>query len=132
MSLDRNLGAHLQTIDLLPMQSVTGDGNGTGVDLQQFVGSVAVMLAAKNTAGTTPTLDIKLQDSADNSTGWADITGAVFTQVTDANTSAATLEKIVLNVDACARYVRAVKDIGGTSSPAFDVTCVGVGVRQVR
>mgnify|MGYP007013280474 FL=1 len=49
-----------------------------------------------------------------------------------ANTSAATLEKIVLNVDACARYVRAVKDIGGTSSPAFDVTCVGVGVKQVR
>jgi len=70
MSLDRNLGTHLHTIDLLPMQSVTGDGNGTGVDLQQFVGSVAIMFAAKNTAGT--------------------------------------------------------------SSPAFDVTCVGVGVKQVR
>jgi hypothetical protein len=131
MSLDQNLGTHLQTIDLLPMQSVTADGNGTGVDLQQFVGSVAIVLAAKNTAGSTPTLDIKLQDSADNST-FADIAGATFTQVTDAGTSAAVLEKISLNVNACARYVRAVKDIGGTSSPAFDVTVVGLGVKQVR
>lgn len=132
MSADQNIGTHLQTIDLIPMASVTGDGNGTGVDLQQFVGSVAVLLSCKNTAGTTPTLDVKLQDSADNSTGWADISGAAFTQVTDANTSAATLEKIVLNVDSCARYVRTVKDIGGTSSPAFMTTCVAVGVKQVR
>ncbi len=131
MSVDQNLGTNLQTIDLLPMQSVTSDGNGTGVDVQQFVGSVAILLSAKATAGTTPTLDIKLQDSADNST-FADISGAAFTQVTDASSSAAVLQKISLNVDACARYVRAVKDIGGTSSPAFDVTCVGVGVKQVR
>lgn len=132
MSADQNLCTHLQTINLIPMASVTATANGTGVDLQQFVGSVAVTLAAKNTAGTTPTLDVKLQGSADNSTGWADISGAAFTQVTDANTAAATLEKIVLNVDACPRYVRAVKTIGGTSSPAFMTTCVGVGVKQVR
>jgi hypothetical protein len=132
MSADQNLGTHLQTIDLIPMASVTATANGTGVDVQQFVGSIAVMLACKSTAGTTPTLDIKLQSSADNSTGWADISGAAFTQVTDAGTSAATLEKISVNVDACERYIRAVKTIGGTSSPAFMTTCVATGVKQVR
>lgn len=131
MSNDRNIATHLQTINLLPMQSVTGDGNGTGVLVTDYVGSLAVTLTCKNTAGSTPTLDIKLQESDDDST-YTDITGAVFTQVTDAGTSAATIEKIVVNVDACKKYIRAVKDIGGTSSPAFMTSCVALGVKQVR
>lgn len=131
MSNDRNIATHQQTIELLPMQSVTGDGNGTGVLVTEYVGSLAVILTCKNTAGTTPTLDIKLQESDDNST-YTDISGAAFTQVTDAGTSAATIEKIVVNVDACKKYIRAVKDIGGASSPAFMTSCVALGVKQVR
>lgn len=131
MSNDRNIATHQQTIELLPMQSVTGDGNGTGVLVTDYVGSLAVILTCKNTAGTTPTLDIKLQESDDNST-YTDISGATFTQVTDAGTAAATIEKIVVNVDACKKYIRAVKDIGGTSSPAFMTSCVALGVKQVR
>lgn len=131
MSIDRSLGTNLQTIDLLPMQSVTADGNGTGVLVTDFVGGLAVILRAKNTAGSTPTLDIKLQESDDDST-YTDISGAAFTQVTDAGTLAAVSEKIVVNVEACKKYIRAVIDIGGTSSPAFMTTCVAVGVKQVR
>lgn len=131
MSNDRNIATHQQTIELLPMQSVTGDGNGTGVLVTDYVGSLAVILTCKNTAGTTPTLDIKLQESDDNST-YTDISGATFTQVTDAGTAAATIEKIVVNVDACKKYIRAVKDIGGTNSPAFMTSCVALGVKQVR
>jgi len=131
MSNDTNIATHLQTLNLIPMASVTGDGNGTGVDVSQYVGQLAVVLTCKNTAGTTPTLDIKLQESDDNST-YTDVSGATFTQVTDANTAAATIEKIVVNVDACKKYIRAVKDIGGTDSPAFMTSCVGYGVKQVR
>lgn len=127
---EANVGQMLSTIDLLPMQSVTATGNGTGVDVQQFVGEISVLLASKATAGTTPTLDVKLQDSADNST-FADIAGAAFTQVTDAGSSAAVLHKITVNVGAVKRYIRAVKTIGGTASPAFMTTCVGEGVKQV-
>ena len=126
---EANVGQMLSTIDLLPMQSVTATGNGTGVDVQQFVGEISVLLASKATAGTTPTLTVKLQDSADNST-FADIAGAVFTQVTDAGSSAAVLHKITLNVGTVARYIRAVKTAGGTS-PAFMTTCIGEGVKQV-
>jgi len=128
---ENNLGNILNQGMLLPMQSVTATGNGTGVDMQDYVGQVAVVLASKNTAGTNPTLDVKLQDSADNST-FADITGATFTQVTNANTSAAVSEKITININGAARYVRAVATIGGTSSPAFMTACTFVGGKQNR
>lgn len=131
MSADQNIGTHLQTINLLPMQSVIADANGTGVDVSQYVGSIAVVLSCKCTAGTSPTLDVKLQESDDDVT-YTDISGGAFTQVTDAGTSAATREKIVVNVDACKKYIRALKDIGGTGSPAFMTSCVGLGVQQVR
>lgn len=129
--LDQHLGAVTSTIDLIPMADITASGNATGVDCTDFVGSVAVILKCKNVAGTTPTLDIKLQDSLDNIT-YADITGAVFTQVTDAGTKAATLEKISVNLDSARKYIRAVKTIGGTSSPEFLVSCTALGVKQYR
>lgn len=124
-----NIAQCLSSINLLPMQSVTATGNGTGVDIQQFVGEISVLLAAKATAGTTPTMDIKLQDSDDNST-FADISGAAFTQVTDAGSSAAVLHKIRIRADQVKRYIRAVRTVGGTS-PAFMTTCVGEGLTQI-
>jgi hypothetical protein len=129
--IEQNLGQYLHTVALLPAQSVTADGNGPGVDVREFTGEMAVFLAAKNTAGTTPTLDVKLQDSDDDST-YADVAGATFTQVTDAGTLAAVLHKITVNASALKRYVRAVADIGGTDSPAFLASCFAVGVKQVR
>lgn len=129
--ISQNLGQELQTLAFIPMADITASGNGTGIDTTDFVGSIAIALSAKNVAGTTPTLDVKIQDSADNST-FADITSAAFTQVTDAGTKLATLEKIVVNIDAARRYLRAAKTIGGTSSPEFLVSCTAVGVKQYR
>ena len=126
-----NLGTHLQTIALAPMANITTTANGTGVDARDFVGEIAVILSAVNVAGTTPTLVVKVQDSEDNSS-FADITGAVFTTVTDAGTKAATLEKITLNVDSARRYLRVVKTVGGTNSPEFSLSCTAVGVKQNR
>ena len=128
---DQTLGAQLQTIALLPMQDIAATGDGTGIDITDFVGQAAVTLSAKNVAGTTPTLIVKLQDSANN-TDFADIAGAVFTTVTEAGTKAATLEKITISLDSARRYIRAVKTIGGTSSPQFLVSCTAVGVKQNR
>ena len=128
---DQTLGAQLQTLALIPMADITASGNGTGIDITDYVGLAAVTLSAKNVAGTNPTLIVKLQDSADNST-FADISGAVFTTVTEAGTLAATLEKITVNLDSARRYIRAVKTIGGTSSPQFLLSCTGHAVKQNR
>lgn len=128
---DNHIGATLQTLALVPMADITETTTGTGIDVTDYVGSIAVVLSAKNVAGSSPTLIVKLQDSADNDT-FADITGAVFTTVTDAGTKASTLQKISANIDGAAKYLRAVATIGGTVSPEFLLSCTAVGVKQYR
>lgn len=129
--IENTLGQTLQTIALIPMSDITAGADGTGVDLQDFVGEAAFFVAAKNVAGTNPTLDVKLQDSADNSS-FADVTGLTFTQVTAANTKASVFHRLNVNVDGLRRYVRAVTAIGGTSSPQFLVAAYGLGVKKER
>jgi hypothetical protein len=98
---------------------------GTGVDLQTYEGNVGVILnSSAATAGSSPTLDVKIQDSADNSS-FADVSGLTFTQVTDA--ASVQLLRVPKSVR---RYIRAVGTIGGTSSPAFTYGLTMVAVRK--
>lgn len=111
-----NLGDVLQQLNSLPNLSRTANANGTAIDLKDYEGeAVAVLEAGAATAGSSPTLDVKLQDSDDGSTGWNDISGATFTQVTNAASS----QKLSFNTDEVKRYVRAVGTLGGTSTPTF-------------
>lgn len=123
---DENSG--VKQVQLLLPAAVTASGNGTGVDLKDYIGLAKVILhSAKASAGTSPTMDVKIQDSADDSS-YADVSGAAFTQVTDVADS---LQGISLDLDKCRRYVRAVKTIGGTDSPSFVLGCVLIGKKQV-
>jgi hypothetical protein len=76
-------------------------------------------------SGTTPTLDGKIQDSADNS-AFADVTGYTFTQVT-ASTS---LQSLNVDTRKVRRYIRYVGTIAGTT-PSFSMDVVAVGQKQV-
>jgi hypothetical protein len=114
-----NLGSKSYLGTLLACDSRTASANGTGFDLEGSNGAegeaIVILASDAASAGTDPTLDVKLQESSDNST-FTDISGATFTQVTDA---AQALEKITINTNDVKRYLRAVGTIGGTSSPAF-------------
>jgi hypothetical protein len=121
-----NVGDHLSVLDILPVAAVTSSGNGTGVDLQQYAGQVAIVLDAHNVAGTTPTMDVKVQDSADNSS-FADISPSVaFTQVTTTDS----VQKLVVNKDNLRRYIRVVKTIGGTSSPQYLLSAKAYAIKK--
>ena len=109
-----NIKDRLAALSLSPADSVTATENGTGVDLQNYIVSLAILLDCEAGSGSSPTLDIKIQDSADNST-WADVSGATFTQVTD---SALAFETISLDVRSVDRYIRTVATLAG-SSPVF-------------
>jgi hypothetical protein len=112
-----NLGSKTYVGSLLGADSRTASANGTGFDLQgsnDAEGEAIVILDSEAGSGTSPTLDVKLQDSADNSS-WSDISGKTFTQVTDGG---AGFEKISINTNDVRRYVRAVATLGGTS-PVF-------------
>ncbi len=89
----------------------TSSGNGTGIDLADTGPELYAILENGTTSGTSPTLDVKIQESDDNST-FSDISGATFTQLT-----AAGAERILVR-NRTKRYVRAVATIGGTS-PSF-------------
>ena len=111
-----NLGSKTYVGSLLPADSRNADANGTGFDLQgsnDAEGEAIVILDSEAGAGTSPTLDVKLQESSDNST-FTDISGAAFTQVTNS----ASLQKLTINTNDTERYIRAVVDVGGTS-PVF-------------
>lgn len=113
MTAIQDIAGQLTLTALLATAARTATANGTGVDCRALRGRALVILDSAAGTGTTPTLDVKLQDSADNSS-FADITGATFTQVTNA----ASLQSIAVNLDGARRYVRAVSTIAGTT-PSF-------------
>lgn len=119
-----HFAAQSDVLSLAAPAAQTATGNGTGVDLQQYEGLVAIVLNSAAGTGTTPTLDVKIQDSADNSS-FADVAGAAFAQVTNA----ASTQKITINAESVRRYIRIVRTIGGTT-PSFTFDVVALGLRK--
>ena len=104
----------------------TENADGAGVDLQDYQGVLKVILNSGAGGGTTPTLDAKIQDSADNF-AFADIPGKVFIQVTDAGMS---IQILGIDTRTVKRYIRVALTIGGTS-PTFGLAVTAVGQKQI-
>jgi len=105
-----------------PTAARTSTGQTSGIDLKDYDGDVVFLLDSAAGTGTSPTLDVTIEDSADNSS-FAAITDAAFTQVT----GTASAQKLVVNKDSARRYVRVKYTIGGTTpSFTFSVNAVGV------
>jgi hypothetical protein len=101
----------------------TGTDNSSAVDMQEF-GEVLVLLNA-GTVGASGTVDVHVEESADGSTGWADITGAAFTQVTASNDDADYMGRVAWTATR-ERYLRTVLVV---ATAACDV---GVSVLQLE
>lgn len=109
-------------LTLLAAASRNADANGTGVDVSALEGHAIAVLEAANVSGTTPTLDVKLQESDTVGGTYTDIAGAAFTQVT----TVAGIQKLALEIQATKKFVRAVVDVGGTS-PVYTCGCYLIG-----
>ena len=114
------------TVTLLAAAEITATGNGSGVDMLNYAGKAKIIVISSAGTGTSPTLDLKIQASADNST-WADVSGATFTQIVDA----ATVEAIGVDLNSAARYLRVVKTAGGTT-PSFYAGVVAICAQEQR
>lgn len=111
-----------EEVELFPVAERTATANGTGVDVSAYIGTGKVILHSGAGGGADHTLDVKLQDSPDDST-YTDIAGATFTQVD--NTAGGSLQAIGINLDSADKYIRAVATIAGTSPTfTFGVTLV--------
>lgn len=112
---------------LIESGEYTSTETGTGIDLTDYEGiAVAILNSSAKTAGTDPTLDVKLQSCATVGGTYADITGATFSQVT----TTAVIEGVVFNVSDCKGFVRALGTIGGTSTPTFDFGVTFYGIKK--
>jgi hypothetical protein len=100
----------------LPPRVATSSVTGSAGDLLAGDGRCFAIQMVGAVAGTTPTLDGKIQESSDSS-NWSDITGATFTQVTGSGDTQA------ITFNRTKRYVRYIGTIGGTS-PSFAVAVV--------
>lgn len=96
----------------------------TGVDISDYVGPIQIVQNVGTVSGTTPTLDGKIQDSADDSS-YADVSGATFTQVTSSNST----QSLLLDTRSVRKYIRYVGTIGGTT-PSFTMGVTTLGLKN--
>lgn len=108
--------------------SRTATLTGTAFDTAGYQGQMAVILeAGAATAGTNPTLDVKIQHSDTTTSGdFSDITGAAFAQVTNA----ASQQIKLLDRNKTKRYIRVIGTLGGTSTPTFPYGVTFLGAKK--
>ncbi len=122
-----NALAQATGVELAPAASRTATLTGTGIDVLEYEGVALVLLNASAGTGTSPTLDVKLQHSDDDST-YEDVTSGTFSQVTDAAETAG-VKVMKLNVSDLKRYLRVIGTIAGTT-PSFDFGVEFVGITK--
>jgi hypothetical protein len=120
--------SQMNIVELLPMLLRTSTATGTGKDVSEYSGFCHVILqSTAATVGTNPTLNVKLQHSDVVGSGYEDITGAVFAELTAA---ADVTSMITIKPDELKKFVRAVGTIAGTSTPTFSFGVSMVGCLQ--
>jgi hypothetical protein len=79
-------------------KAATANATGSGVDVSAYEGP---MIVVQNIGAVTGSCAGKIQDSADGSTDWQDVTGATFTSAT-----AAGQQSITIFPDQVRKYIR--------------------------
>lgn len=82
--------------------------------------TVKAFLTINTATGTSPTLVVKFQDSADGITGWTDIASGAFSSQNAAGSSSLVLNSV-------GPFLRAVQTVGGTT-PSFNYDLKIAGV----
>ena len=103
----------------------TSTATSSAIDLLEFDGDILLVLDSAAGTGSSPTLDIKIQDSDASSGTYGDLSGATFTQVT----GSASMQTLVINKDSAERYIKIVQTIGG-STPSFTFSINLIGVKK--
>ena len=122
--IQQNLGK-LNLIAGHPTAARTATGQTSGIDLRDYDGSVVFLLDSAAGAGTSPTLDVTIEESADNSS-FSALSGAAFTQVT----GTASAQKLSIDKDNAKRYVRIKYTIGGSSGQSFTFSVNALGLKK--
>lgn len=108
------------TSTLKPAAYSAATNNGTAVDCLGYRRALVVFNAG--TADASAEADVKIQSSDASGSGFADITGATFAQVTTANDD--TIYVAEIQTENHKRYLRAVATCDGTNAVTLSVEIV--------
>ena len=117
----RTLNETIKSVVGLIPEDLATTTNGIAVDTNGF-DDAQVILDTGASSGTSPTLDVKMQESDSSGSGYTDISGATFTQITADDQH----QSLGLNLRSKKRYIRAVATLVGTS-PTF-ITSISVNL----
>jgi hypothetical protein len=92
-----------------------GTVNGAAIDMLEY-GALVVALNV-GAAGAGGTLDVNVQESADGSTGWANIAGAAFTQIIDSTDDQVYVGQVSAKAAGRLRYFRVVRVVAVATVP---------------
>nr|BDD46288.1 hypothetical protein 8 [Gammaproteobacteria bacterium] len=112
-------------LSLGPAAEIGASDPVAGIDISDLIGDMKVTLDSSAGGGADHTLDVKLQESDDDST-YTDVPSGAFTQVTNA---AAAFQTLTLSADARKKYLRIVDTVAGTS-PSFQRSVTVTGEKQ--
>ena len=120
-----DINSNLTQTSVSGIAARTSTVTSSAVDIRSYKGGLVVQQLVGVVSGTSPTLDGKLQTSADGSTGWTDISGATFTQVTATDS----FQKIGIVENQTSGYIRYVGTIAGTT-PSFTMGVALLGAKE--
>jgi len=102
--------------EVLANLSRTTTATSSAVDVSEYEGKLCFLLSAgAQTAGTNPTLTVKVTHCDTSDGQYADVTGAAFTQVS----TVASTQILGIDKKALKKYVEVVATHGGTNTPTF-------------
>lgn len=119
-----DINTALTQTSVVAIASKTSTVTSSSVDISGYKGGLVVQQLVGVVAGTSPTLNGKLQSSPDDST-WTDITDATFDEVTATDD----FQKIGIDVRDAAKHIRYVGTIAGTT-PDFTMGVVLLGQKE--
>ncbi len=89
------------------------------VDVRQYDGlGILTLNAEAASAGSSPTLNVKLQESATTDGVYTDVASGAFVQVTEVSGTAGP-QKLAVDFNATKGFLKVLPVLGGTASPAF-------------
>ena len=115
----------LQLFSCVATAAVTSTATSAAIDLKEYDGDVSLILTSAAGTGSSPTLDVKVQDSDASGGTYGDLSGAAFTQVTDS----ASMQVITFSKDEAKRYIKIVQTVGG-STPSFTFSINGLALKK--
>ncbi len=115
----------LQIFSCVATAAVTSTATSAAIDLKEYDGDVSLILSCAAGTGSSPTLDVKVQDSDASNGTYGDLSGAAFAQVTDS----ASVQVITFVKDEAKRYIKIVQTVGG-STPSFTFSINAVALKK--